>query len=195
MSRIISQDWAVNDTIEASRLQAFNQELDNLYAEWSDRGLAILALSLLPLAVDIFPFRYIVGVGQWSSPWAIDFVLPDNSTNYIEVTNAWVITTNTIGFDPSKWQLAIVTTLWWAVTNIQNRRPDLVWDVGWAWGGFENITATECQSWMLIYAVADTIVHNISYYQEWTVKVIQAWALTTTALYDEFGCLETVTTI
>lgn len=195
MSRLISQDWSVNDTIEASRLQAFNQELDNLYAEWSDRWLAILALSTLPLAVDIFPFRYIVWVGQWSSPWAIDLVMTDNATNYIEVTNAWVITVNTVWFDPAKWQLAMVTTLWWAVTNIENRRPDLVGDVWWAWGGFENVTDVECETWLSKQITADTIVHNITHYNDWIIKTIQVWPIVTTTTYDEYWCLKTVITV
>ena len=61
MPRINSSTWSTNDAITGTRLQDFNEDLDDLYSKGTDRGRVVTAASLTALRIDIGAFAWRVG--------------------------------------------------------------------------------------------------------------------------------------
>lgn len=121
-----SPNASVTDVWNASKVNKINDDLDNLFANGSDRGRVRLALSETPLAVDISPFTYFVGSAQGLHLGVTDLLVTDDAINYIEINSAGTISVNTTGWDGEKAHLAIVTAADGEITEIEVLRPDII---------------------------------------------------------------------
>lgn len=149
MTRQISQDWSAGDSIEAARLQNVNQELDNIYENGSDR-LAVRATTWLWF--EVWKWTYKV----WSTEWIFlgdTWTVSDNTVSYIMIDATGSIQVETSWRDSDFARLAKITSSWWNITDIENRKNDVVWWPLWetaktvsAFIAGENIT-----NWQALY--------------------------------------------
>lgn len=125
MPRTFSTTWSAGDNVQGTRLQAFNDELDQLYVYGSDRGRVRAAVSGLANKIDIGAFGWRVGQTHGAYNGAVDVSVTDNATNYImhDATNAIVI--NTTGWIGANARLATVVTSGGVITAITMYRPDV----------------------------------------------------------------------
>lgn len=188
MPRKNSTTWVVNDLIEAARLNDINEDLDDIYDEGSDRGLAFEAASATPLNIDIPAFRFNVGWTFGEVADTIDFAVTDNATNYVEVDSLGTITNSTVNWTSTKWRIAKVITSWWAITSIENYRSDII---GWElWGGWslKAITSTTYTEGFLTAMTADSVNYTMTY-EHGRLKTVNDGSNTYTATYNSAGRL------
>lgn len=154
MPRDDSQNWSIGDQILASRLQAFNTEIDKILTHWSDKWRVVAAASASALKVDIAAFSFIVWAIKWIYAGTTDFSVTDNSINYIEINDSWVVASNTIGWTATKARIWKVTASGWIITAIEDWRPDVV---GGELGGvsYDSVVATRLNT-----ATPTTITYN-----------------------------------
>ncbi len=98
MPRQNSTSWVPNDPITAARLEDFNQDIDDLYANGSDH-LKVYHLATQPaLQVTIGPGAYRVGSseGQYAGG---TLTVSSSVTTYIMINSAGVIQTSTSGWN------------------------------------------------------------------------------------------------
>lgn len=131
MPRDNSTNWSVADQITATRLQAFNTEIDNILTYWSDKWRVIAAASASPLKVDIAAFSYVVWTARWEYAGIVDQSLTDNATNYIEIDSLWVLYINTSAWNSIRSRVWEVVTSGWVITSITDWRPNVVWGIFW----------------------------------------------------------------
>ena len=156
MGRNISTDFATWDKLTPAKLQALNQELDNIYANGDDIGRVVNAISWLPLKVDIGACPYSIHGNYGIYAGVTDLAVANNSTKYIHLNSSWVITQDAT-IDINKALLAIVVTSWWAITSITNYKPIVFgWytgsgDVNWPSSAVDwNIAVFDSTTWKLI---------------------------------------------
>lgn len=130
MPRSNSNDWAVNDTITAKRLQDVNLDVDDLYATWSDQLRVVRAASWTPLMIDVLPWGYYIWsvIDQYN--WWSDIAVANNETNYVMIDDAWDIVISTSSFTVGLWRLAEVVCSWGNITSIQLWKDVVVWALG-----------------------------------------------------------------
>lgn len=129
MPRVNSQTRSVWDDITATALQDINEDLDDIYANGSDRLRVYRAVSWTALRVDIGAGAYYVGSTQGIYAGSVDNVVVNAATNYVMIDNAGAISINQSWFTAGLGRLATVTCAGGAVTSIVVR-TDVVF--GWA---------------------------------------------------------------
>ena len=177
MPRTNSTDWSSNDSITARRLQHFNEDIDNIYAKWNDRIRASRAISGNPLDIDVGAGSYIVWTARGLYSGETDVTLTNNATNYIMITEIGLLEINTSGRDSDKARIAIVTTSWWVITNIEQWRPDIIWwDIWWwfpFWGDGEDTVISLAASWDV-----EVLSQLVEWIEEWdAIEVEVRWRL------------------
>lgn len=118
MPRVNSQNRSVGDDITASALQDINEDLDDIYANGSDRLRVVEAVSWTALRIDIGAGAYYVWSTQGIYAGGTDIVVTNAATNYVMIDNAGTIQINTTWFTAGLGRLATVTCAGGAITNI-----------------------------------------------------------------------------
>lgn len=132
MPRNNSTNWSVGDTISATRLQDFNQDIDDIYSFWSDRW-RLTQSTLWALQVYVWAFSYIVWTIVWISAATDWIAVTNNAINYIEINNVWTIIVNTTGWTPTNARIWKVTTSGWIITAIEIWKSEIIWWNLWWW--------------------------------------------------------------
>lgn len=120
-----------------------NDAIEDLYDHWNERTKAMsdwgLVLRLTPWNVRVW------AVELAFAGWTI--TLADNSTCYVMIDWAWVLSYTTTGWDPKYTRVATVTTSWGAITNIQQWKMDMVWGELWKsiWIALDSPTDLDAQ--------------------------------------------------
>jgi len=127
MPRSNSQDRSVNDTISSSALQDINEDIDDIYAEWSDRLRVVAAASAIALKVDIGTWSFQVWSAKWSYWWWTDISVTDDATNYIMIDSSGTIQQSTSARNNDYARLAVVTCVSGAITSIVSHKIDAYW--------------------------------------------------------------------
>lgn len=123
MPRNNSTNWSTGDNISATRLQEFNEDIDNLYGNWSDR---MFCYKSWALQVTIGTWNYRVWNTEWIYAGATTAVT-DNATNYIMLDETWTLQISTSAWDWNYARIAKVTAVSWNITTIEVWRADLIW--------------------------------------------------------------------
>ncbi len=125
MSRKNSQNWTSGQAITADRLNHFNQDIDDIYALWSDR-MRIYRLSTDPA------LQVRIGAGAWRV-WDTEglyvggtITIANNTTTYVMIDIAGNIQTSTSAWNPQYTRLAIVVASGWVITSITLHKNDAV---------------------------------------------------------------------
>lgn len=140
MPRNESTNWSVWDQMTATRLQEFNDEIDQILTHWSDKWRVVnSAAQTSVLDVDIAAFSWIVWTTKWMFVWIVDLTMTDDAINYIEINASWTLSVNTTAFDPAKSRVWKVTTVGWIITEIEDWRPDVIWWESWWWVSFSTL--------------------------------------------------------
>jgi hypothetical protein len=129
MPRKNSTNWSAGDDIAATRLQNFNQDIDDLYQYGNDRGRVQKAASATALKIDISAFTFVVGTVTGQYAGATDISVTNSATNYVEIDNSGTIQINTSGWTVSPsalCRLATVTCAGGVVTAISIWKSDAV---------------------------------------------------------------------
>ena len=165
--RTFSINRSIADVITAARLQAFNQELDNIYVNGDDIWRVKKAVSWTALKVDIGSFPYQVHGAYGIYAGTTDLAIPDNSTKYLNINSSWVISIDA-ATDSNKALLAQVITLSWIVTTIVNYKSAVF---GWYAGTGDMV------------GPASSVAGNIPTFANTTWKLIQdSWIKINTIL-------------
>lgn len=135
MPRLNSTNWSVADNVSSSRLQDFNQDLDDLYSNGSDR-LKVYASTGLNVIIGAGTWR--VGSAEWNyTGWTV--AMTDNATNYVMIDSTGVIQVSTSAWNSDYARLAVVVTSAGALSSITLWRNDVV---GGGLGGWASLIAS-----------------------------------------------------
>lgn len=190
MPRINSTAWTTWNPVLAARLEAFNQDIDNIYATGSDH-FKVYHLSAQPaLQVTIGPGTYRVWAseGQYAG-WTLTVGV--SVTTYIMINSLGVIQTSTSGWNGQYARLAVVVSNATVITSITDWRNKIV---GGELGldGFWNITSTTFSKWRLTAFVSDGINFTITY-SGYRIKTITNGVNTWTPTWNVSGLLTWMT--
>ena len=190
MPRINSTNWSTWNPITSVRLQNINQDLDDLYANWTDH-LKVYRLTWDPaLQVTIGPGTYRVGSveGQYAG-WTL--TVGASVTTYIMINSAGVIQTSTSAWNGQYTRLAVVVSGASTITSITDWRNKVVGgEIGLA--GFWNITSTTYDRGRLTAFTADGVNFTITY-SGYRIKTITNWVNTWTPTWAGRGLLTGMT--
>jgi len=126
MPRANSSNWSVNDAITAARLQDVNEDLDDIYSLGNDRGRIRSAVSLTALRIDISAFAWRVGSVSGQYAGAVDIVVTNTATNYVEIDATGTIAINTTAWTSANARLGTVTCAGGVITAISLWKVDAV---------------------------------------------------------------------
>lgn len=149
MPRTNSQNWSNSDPISATRLQNINQDLDDIYANWTDR-LKVWVVSWLQ--IEIWKWVYKVWTNEWQySGWTA--TMTNNATNYIMIDGTWTIQQSTVNWNSDYAKLAIVIASGWNITSVENWKNDVI---GWPWSEvdktvFTFVAGENISAWQAVY--------------------------------------------
>lgn len=161
MPRINSTAWAAWNPVLGTRLEDFNEDIDNLYATGSDHFKVYHLAAQPALQVTIGPGTYRVGSaeGQYAGG---TLTVGVSVTTYIMVNSAGVIQTSTSWWNGQYAKLAVVVSNATIITSITDWRNKVVGgEIGLA--GFQNITSTTYTGRKLTGFVADGVTWTITY--------------------------------
>lgn len=189
MPRNNSQNRNIDDTITASRLQWFNQDIDDLYENWDDR---LKVFVVWGLEIWIWKGNYRIWDNNWVYSWWT-VILDDNTTSYVMLNSGGVVVVSTIWWDENFARLAQVVTLSWSVTSLQNRRQDVVGGVLWGDSWFKNITDMVYNAKQQLTEFNwDWTVYTLTYNVYGQIATISNWAINYTMSYNSMGILTEV---
>lgn len=147
MPRKNSMDWSDGDSSTAARMNDINEDLDDVFANWSDRLRVYEAVSWTPLRIDIGAWPYYVWSTVWMYAWGTDIAVTNAATNYVMIDNTGTIQISTSAWNNSYARLAIVVCSGGEITSITlwntgfwgNLSADITWttvtvDTSWANG-------------------------------------------------------------
>lgn len=153
--------WNSGDPLSAVRVNVINDDIDVLYAEWSDRLKLYRQPSDPAFQVTIWAWNYIVW--SWKGIYAGGTVtIPASSTRYIMMKDTGVVEVGTSRND-DYWRIGVVVTDWSGITSIINRRPDLLGGAIGGGGGFQNISSCVYSRGLLTSFIADWVSWTIIY--------------------------------
>jgi len=130
MPRINSLTWNSWETVSSPRLNDFNEDIDDIYANGTDH-LKVYRLAAHPaLQVTIGPGTYRV----WGTEWQYaggTLTVGASVTTYIMINSAWAIQTSTLAWNSLYTRLAVVVSGGTTITSITDWRNKIVgWDFG-----------------------------------------------------------------
>lgn len=167
MPRKNSTAWAPGNPVLATRLDDFNEDLDDIYTTGTDH-LKVYRLAAHPaLQVTIGPGTYRVGnaEGQYAGG---TLTVGVSVTTYIMVNSVGVIQTSTSGWNGQYAKLAVVVSNATVITSITDWRNKVVGgEIGAA--GFSNITSTTYTNGRLTSFVADGVTWTLTF-QNYRIK-------------------------
>lgn len=179
MPRKNSTAWAAWNPVLATRLEAINTDLDDLYSTGSDR-LKVYRISTDPA------FRVTIGAGTYRV-WNTEgqyaggtLTVGASVTTYIMIDSAGTIQTSTSGWNGQYTRLAVVVSGVSTITSITDWRNKVVGGEIWA-AGFSNITSTTYTKWLLTSFTADWVGWTITYENRKPKTItngVNTWTLT-----------------
>lgn len=155
-----AQNRSAWDQITAALLNLLNTDLDDLFANWSDRLRVRMAVSWTALRIDIWAGAFLIGSVRWSYAWWTDIVVTNAVTNYVMINSAWTIVISTSAFDDNNARLATVVCAWWVITSITDYRVN-------ARGGQPGADLT----WSTITAATKQMVNGEAYVADRTTLI------------------------
>ena len=193
MPRNNSTNWSVNDQITAARIQDINEDLDDIYANWDDRGRIVLASSWTALRIDIAEFTYKVWDATGTSSWLTNYAVTNNATTYFEVDWAGTISTSTSGFDVNKAPIWRVVAAGWAITSIILNKVDIFWGDTGGGGGFRSISSTTYNNKdQLTQVVSEWVDFDLTHNDDWQLETVETGGETFTINRDSSWKLTTI---
>lgn len=183
MPRQNSLNWSAADQISATRLNDLNEDLDDVYATWTDR---LKVWHVTGLQIQIGAWSYRVWSVEWIYAWWFE-TLDDDTISYISLTGGWLIDVSTVGWDANFLRLAKVTTVWGTVTTVQLWRPDGVGGIlGGGW--FKEITSCVYTEWFLTSFDWDGVTYTLTYTTSGSLETItngvNVWTITYDSLWN-----------
>jgi len=118
MPRKNSMSRSDGDSATSERMNDINEDLDDLYSNWSDRLRVYEAVSWTALRIDIGAGAYYIWSTAWVYAWWTDIVVTNAATNYVMIDNAWSITISTSARTAWLWRLAQVICSGGEITSI-----------------------------------------------------------------------------
>lgn len=197
MPRQHSQNAAIGDAWNAQKVNDINTDLDDLFANGSDRGRVQLAMSETPLMIDIAAFTYRIGSGIGNYAGATDVAVVDDADNYVEINSGGTVSINQVGWDPQKARLALVTALDGEITSITIYRPDVVGGDLSGGGEVDIDNLAFDQYGRLSYVEINSIPHTLTYQPPtlgFDLQQIETPSVTQTILRDNLGKLISIKT-
>lgn len=135
----VSYAFSADDTISAyitkEHFDKIDDSINDIYDNWVNK-LRTEVISWLQIKVNAWP----VLVGSWYYDFAWwNLTLTDNTTNYVEIDEDWLLVFNTSGRNNENSKIAKVITSWWAITSIEDWRLWTVWGKIW-WLNIHELT-------------------------------------------------------
>lgn len=130
MPRINSTTWSAGNPITAARLEDINEDLDNVYATWSDHFKVYRLTGDPALQVRIGPGTYRVGGTEWQY-YGGTLTVGTSVTTYIMIDSAGSIQTSTSAWNSQYTRLAVVVSGASTIISITDWRNKVVWWVLW----------------------------------------------------------------
>lgn len=160
MPRKNSTSWSPGQAVSSTRLNDFNEDLDDLYSTWPDR-LKAYQLAGDGLLVRIGAGAYRVGSNEGIYAGGT-LTVANNTTTYIMLKNDGTIQTSTSAWNADYARICRAVASAGVVTLIQDK-PDLLGGLLGGSAGFSNITSTTYSKWRLTAFTADAISYTITY--------------------------------
>lgn len=182
MPRKNSTSWTPGNPVTATRLNHINSDIDDLYANGSDR-LKAYQLAGDGLLVRIGAGAYRVGSNEGIYAGGT-VTVANNTTTYIMLKNDGTIQTSTSAWNPDYARICRAVASSGVVTLIQDK-PDLLGGLLGGSAGFSNITSTTYTKWLLTAFTADAINYTLTYEKK-RLKTISNGTNTWTITYTNW---------
>ena len=166
----VSYSFSTDDTISVYISKEHFDKIDNsindLYNNWNDR---LYIHKTWWLWIEITAWNAFVW-WNYIQYWWWTATLTDNSTNYVMITDGGSLYISLNWRENDKARIAIITTSWWTITNIDNWKIDNIWWKIWWWDD-DKIFSTLC----LDSITEDKVVSTIWYRAQGVENTIWFW--------------------
>ena len=133
---------SAGDTLTEAIMDAIAADLDDVFANWSDRLRVRKAVSWTALRIDIWAWSFLIWNVHGTYAWWTDITVTNAATNYVHIDSSGTIQINTTWYNDDYARLASVVCSGGVVTSITLAKVDARWWTPGAPLTWSEITAT-----------------------------------------------------